>query len=244
MTEQLKEWISRGRELYEKGEYDKAEPFFLKALERSDCFADVHDMLGVVYHNRGALEAARKSFERALAINPRYTEAALNLVVTYNELKRYEDAQRIYQQALRLGSSDEEPIEPFAKGKIANLHAEVAQAYLDAGMLNDAVQELRKAISLCPQFADLRLRLANIYRQWNEPVAAKLELEHAVAVRPNFAPARVTLGVVLLMLGHVDEAIKHWNEVLRFDPDNKAAKVYLRMAKSQPKKPNDSESGG
>jgi tetratricopeptide (TPR) repeat protein len=191
-------------------------------------------MLGVIYHCRGSWEEARKSFERALSLNPRYTEAALNLVVTYNELRLYEDARRVYQQTLSLGKSQEFPIEPFAKGKIANLHAEVAQAYLDVGLLNEAAEELRKAISLCPQFADLRLRLANIYRQWNEPAAAKLELEQAIAMRPAFTPARVTLGVVLLTLGHTEEAVEQWKEVLKLEPENQAVQLYLRMAESSP----------
>jgi tetratricopeptide (TPR) repeat protein len=241
MVEQLKEWVSRGRELYEKGEYDQAEQFFLKVLEHSDSFADIHNMLGVVYHNRGSLEAARQQFESALSINPRYTEAALNLVVTYNEMERYEDAAKVYHQALSLGRSAEFPtIEPFAKGKIANLHAEVAQAYVEVGMLNEAVHEMRKAIGLCPQFADLRLRLANIYRQWNEPIAAKLELEQAIAIRPAYIPARVTLGVVLLMLGHNSEAVQQWNEALTIDPDNKAVQLYLRMAESAPQRQEES----
>lgn len=240
MVEQLKEWVSRGRELYEKGEYDQAEQFFLKILERSDSFADIHNMLGVVYHNRGTLDAARKQFERALSINPRYTEAALNLVVTYNELDRYEDAAKVYRQALSLGRSADHPIEPFAKGKIANLHAEVAQAYVDVGMFNEAAHEMRKAIGLCPQFADLRLRLANIYRQWNEPMAAKLELEQAVAIVPAYVPARVTLGVVLLTLGHISEAVYQWTEALKIDPDNKAVQLYLRMAERAPRRPENS----
>jgi len=232
MVEQLKEWVARGREYYDRGDYDKAEQFLLKVLEKSDSFADVYNILGVINHHRGSMEEARGLFERALSLNARYTEAALNLVVTYNELRLYEDARRVYQQTLNLGKSPDNPVEPYAKGKIANLHAEVAQAYIDAGLLNEAAEELRKAIGLCPNFADLRLRLANIYREWNEPIAAKLELEQAIAIRPSFVPARVTLGVVLLTLGHTEEAIEQWKKAQELEPENPAIQLYLRMAEN------------
>jgi tetratricopeptide (TPR) repeat protein len=233
MEDRVKQWIAQGREHYDKREFDRAEQYFSKVLARSDAFADVQNMMGVIHHDRGRLEAAKDAFERALEINPRYTEAALNLVVTYNDLKRYADAQRIYQDVLNL-SATPQSIEPYAQGKIANLHAEVAQAYQDVGLLAEAIGELRKAVNLCPHFADLRLRLANIYRQWNEPVAARLELEEAVRIRPGFLPARIALGVVLLTLGHAEKAVEQWNEVVKLDPENKAAKMYLRMAVNPP----------
>jgi tetratricopeptide (TPR) repeat protein len=231
MDEKIKQWASIGREHYEKREYTKAEAFLTKVLKHSDAFADVHNMMGVIHHDRGRLELAKEAFERALALNPRYTEAALNLVVTYNDLKRYEDAQRVYQQVLTFASSAD-TIEPYARGKIANLHAEVAQAYFDVGMYNEASQEYRRAINLCPDFADLRLKLANVYRQWGEPVAAKLELEEAVRIKPSYVSARISLGVLQMMLGHVKEAVEQWNEVVQREPDNKAALMYLRMAEN------------
>jgi tetratricopeptide (TPR) repeat protein len=229
MDERIKQWIAQGKEHYEKREFDQAEQLFIKVLSYSDRFADIHNMMGVIHHDRGRLTAARESFERALSLNPRYTEAALNLVVTYNDLKLYEDAQRIYKDMVDLTGGPQD-MEPYAQGKIANLHAEVAQAYLDVGLLSESVQELRKAINLCPHFADLRLKLANVYRQWGEPVAARLELEEAVKVRPGYIPARIALGVVLLILGHTDEAIAQWQEVVKLDPENKSAQMYLRMA--------------
>ncbi len=229
MDERIKQWIAQGREHYDKREFDQAEQLFVKVLSYSNRFADVHNMMGVIHHDRGRLTAARESFERALALNPRYTEAALNLVVTYNDLKLYEEAQKIYRDMVDLTGGPQN-VEPFAQGKIANLHAEVAQAYLDVGLLSESVQELRKAINLCPHFADLRLKLANVYRQWGEPVAARLELEEAVKVKPGYIPARIALGVVLLILGHTEEAIEQWQEVIKLDPENKSAKMYLRMA--------------
>lgn len=232
MEDRTKQLLSLGREHYDKREFDKAEHYLRQVIERGDTrFADVYNMLGVIHHDRGRFEDAQGCFEEALSINPNYTEAALNLAVTYNDLGRYDEAKRIYKAALSRGEESPGQLDPFVKGKIANLHAEVAQAYVDAGMAADAMHELRKAILLCPTFADLRLRLANLYRQQGDLDAARFELEEAVAAKNEFVPAHVALGVVLLALNQRDAALDRWEAALAIDPENKAAQMYLRMAR-------------
>jgi tetratricopeptide (TPR) repeat protein len=185
-------------------------------------------MMGVIHHDRGRFEEARLCFEHALALNQRYTEAALNLVVTYNDLGRYEEAQTAYQRALEQGASGDGNIDPFARGKIANLHADLAQAYIDVGLSNEAVQEYRNAIRLCPDFADLRVRLAHLYRQTGDLPAAHYELGEAIRARPEYIPARVALGVVLFLSGQRDQAVVQWKQALEIAPDDKTASLYLR----------------
>ncbi|RLB55344.1 MAG: hypothetical protein DRJ42_06425 [Deltaproteobacteria bacterium] len=234
MDDSTKQILSLGREHYEKREFDKAEHYLKQIVERSLEFADVFNMLGVINHDHGRFDEAQAFFEEALAINPNYTEAALNLAVTYNDLGRYDEAKRIYQAALSHGEASDNSVDPFVKGKIANLHAEVAQAYQDAGLLREAMQELHKAVLLCPHFADLRLRLANLYRQQGDLDAACFELEEAVKSRPAYAPARIALGVVLLSRGEEQRAQEEWQAVLDVDPENRTAQMYIRMAKNPP----------
>jgi tetratricopeptide (TPR) repeat protein len=232
VDDKLKQAIALGREHYEKREYDKAEHYLLKVIAQgSNRFADVHNMMGVIHHDKGRLEEARDEFKRALDRNPSYTEASLNLAVTFNDLGEYEKAHQVYRAALARDSRGPNELDGFAKGKIANLHAELAQAYLDIGMPNEAVQEYRDAIRLCPQFADLRVKLANVYRSMNDLSAARYELEEAIRVRPQFSAARVAMGVLLLVSGQRQRALEQWEEVLRGEPENKAAQMYLRMAR-------------
>ena len=92
-------------------------------------FADVYDMLGVIYHQKGRLLEAEAMFEEAMRLNPNYTEAALNLAVTYNDQGKYEDARAVYDRIL--SGKDEAPrkVDRLFKGKIANMHAEVGHAF-------------------------------------------------------------------------------------------------------------------
>src|SRR5262245_35811643 len=155
MDDHLKQLLLLGREHYQKREYEKAEYLLRQVADKNDSFADVHHMLGVITHSRGDFADAERHFERAVQINPNYTEAQLNLMVTYNDLGKYEQARLLYAEMRNRGEAGGRQLDPFAKGKIANMHADLSQAYLDAGMTVEAVRELEQATTHGPTFADL-----------------------------------------------------------------------------------------
>jgi tetratricopeptide (TPR) repeat protein len=230
MDEQTKQSLLLGREHYQKREFDKAEPLLKQVIAANERLADVHDMLGVICHANGDFPQAEYHFERALAINPSYTEAALNLAVTYNDRGKYDAARQVYARIRGNSGDDTHGLDPFARGKIANMHAEVAQAYADAGLLHEAIEEYEKAVKLCPQFADLRTRLGTLLRETNDLVRAREQYEAAVRAKPSYVPARVQLGVTLLALGESDAAVDEWRRALEIDPENVPARMYLRIS--------------
>jgi len=236
MDERIKQALLLGREHYAKREFEKAEQLLRQVLEVDDRFADVHDMLGVISHSRGNFLQAEHHFERALQLNPSYTEAALNLAVTYNDRGKYEAAREVYTRIQGKPTGSLATLDPFARGKLANMHADVAQAYADCGLPRQAIEELEKAVGLCPHFADLRTRLGNLLREAGEHARAKEHFEAAVGARPNYVVARVQLGVTLLALGDPNGAEESWKKALEIEPDNTQAKMYLRMLEIQRRK--------
>src|SRR5690349_9514113 len=128
MDEHLKQLLALGREHYGRSEYDKAEYLLRQVVGKTDRYADVYNMLGVIAYSRGDFKDAETSFERAVQLNPNYTEALLNLMVAYNDLGRYDDARKIYSKVRKVGNLGGEA-DPYAKGKIANMHADLSQAY-------------------------------------------------------------------------------------------------------------------
>lgn len=232
MDDRLKQLLVLGREHYERREYDHAEHALRQIVEKTDRFADVYNMLGVILHERGDFVAAEEHFEHAVGLNENYTEALLNLAVTYNDLGKYEAARNVYAR-IRRTDGKVGILDPFVRGKIANMHADLAQAYSDAGCKPEAIAELKRAVELCPAFADLQLRLGTLYRDSGNLALAR---EHYAAARdanPKYAPARVLLGLALLSLGLPDQAVGEWREALAIDPENPTAKMYLRMVEAQ-----------
>ncbi len=233
MDEHTKQLLLLGREYYQKREIDRAEEALREVLAKEDRLADVHDMLGVICHTRGNFVQAEHHFERALAINPSYTEAALNLAVTYNDHGKYEAARQVYARIKGTPNGPLHGLDPFARGKIANMHAEVGQAYGDAGLIREAIAEYEKAVALCPQFADLRARLGALLREVNDLASAREQYEAALEARPTYVPARIQLGVTLLAMGDTRGAADQWRRVLEIEPDNVRAKMYLRITATQ-----------
>jgi tetratricopeptide (TPR) repeat protein len=167
-------------------------------------------------------------FELAVELNPNYTDARLNLMVCLNELGEYELARELYR-ATQKQTEGGTRMDPFARGTLANMHAGLSQAYSDVSMPFEAVRELEHAVSLCPQFADLRTRLGLLYRDAGETHRAREQFEAAKQANPKYLRARVCLGALLLSAGSREQAERELREVLELEPKESTALMYLRI---------------
>ncbi len=151
--------------------------------------------------------------------------------MTYNEQGRYQDAREAYKKMLaaRKTGTTSSHVDPYVRGKLANMHAEVAAAYEQAGLLADAIRELERALALCPSYVDIRGRLAASYRSIGDLPAATREYERVKKENGKLAGPRLQLGLTHYAAGRTEEAAKEWSEVMALQPDNKFAKMYLAL---------------
>ena len=240
MDDHVRELVALGREHFQRSEWSLAAGCLEQVVARGLAFPDVHHLLGLIHHQLGEFELAQAAFQRALDINPSYIEAALNLAIVCNDLGQYERAQQVYGEAVaRVRSSapreasGDEPLDTFARGKIANLHAAVADTYLSVLRPRDAAAEYRRALLLCPTFVDLRLKLAGALREAGDQAAALEELRLAVEQAPAYVPARLALGTCCYASGKLDEAVRQWEEVVRMEPLHRTAGMYLKLLRAQ-----------
>ena len=230
MDDTLKQALALGRGYYLKKDYGLAEQYLTQIVEQNQSFADVYNMLGVIYHDQGQYQKALRAFEAALRINPGYTDAALNLAVTYNDTGRYKDAQDTYRHALSRSGASPGKLDRFVQGKLANMYADIGDVYLSAGLYAEAIAEYRRALTLGPTFVDLRAKLAGALRDSGERDAAIAEYEEVVRQAPSFVPARLNLGLSLYAAGRKEDATAHWRKVLEISPGNRNAEMYLQIA--------------
>src|SRR5262249_4675272 len=150
MADRIEQLIALGREHYNAGELERAEPFLAEAAAARPRFPDIYNMLAVIYHSQGRFQDAAAAFETALRRNPRSTEPALTLSATCTARGKYDRAREVYARAVSASAGQPHALDQFARGKLANMHADLGAAYAGLALFDEAVREYAKALELCP----------------------------------------------------------------------------------------------
>jgi tetratricopeptide (TPR) repeat protein len=115
----------------------------IEAYEReTQRTAVISNKIGVAYHHMFALDEARKYYQHALAMNPKYAEALNNLAAVYHGQHEYKQAERTYKQALKYA--------PNAAITYCNL----GTAYFADEKYKPGMEAYRKALELNPEIFD------------------------------------------------------------------------------------------
>lgn len=227
--ETIRELVTLGKQYFDHKRYEEAEEQLRRVITENVPYADVFNMMGVIQHVKGSFTSAIDFFRRALEINPRYTEALMNLAVLYNDLGEYEEARALYRRLGRRGGKRGEAIEPVLRGKLSNLHADIGDIYRSVGLNDLATEEYEKALRLNPTYFDIRTKLGQSLRESGELDRAVQEFRRVLRADGRYAPALVQLGVTLYTMGKSTEAKRSWRKALEQDPKNEYAQMYLRL---------------
>src|SRR5918912_1356222 len=102
MDESLKQLLTLGRGYFEKRQYGQAEKYLSQVVERHQSFADVYNMLGVIYHDQGQfagaardlgdLDTAIREYEEIIRQNPGFIAARVNYGIALHTAGRSADA--------------------------------------------------------------------------------------------------------------------------------------------------------
>ncbi len=220
--------VARARELFDAGDVHGAVHVLTEVTAGGGGFADAHNLLGLAYSLLGRKDDALKELDCALQLNPRYVDAHLNRAVLLNELGRYEDAEAAFGKAQELGRVDDTGFSAPMASRLANLHAELAEAYVEAGGLDEAIRQLERAVHLRPAFTDLRYRLARLLLDKGEVPRARAELESILKERPS-VDARASLGMACYLAGDHAAARAAWEECRREAPKDARISAYLSL---------------
>ncbi len=222
-------------ELVAQGRVSEAEQALQAIYRQNPGFADICNRLGQLNFQTGNYNRARDFLERAVRLNPDYTEASLNLAVTLNELKQYGKAKEVIDQAKSRATRKKAPIEPFIAGKLANKHKEVGDIYKNLGLFIESIEEYRKALNLSPGFPDIQVKLAVTLREIGMIDEALEILTNITEKRPDYLDARIQLGITYFSRGFLNRASDQWGEVLKTDPSNTKARMYMSFLEGEKK---------
>ena len=221
--------VERAKERIEAGDPYGAVHLLREVTATGRAFADAHHLLGLAYSMIGQPSEALSEYDRALALNPRYVDALLNRAVTLNELGRYDDAVAAFAAAQGLGAVDHTGFAAPVASRLANLHAQLAEAYVEGGGLREAIDQYAKAAQLRPEFLDLRYRLARLRLELGDVALARRELEALLEERPSFFDARAAFGMACYLEGDTAVARAAWQQCRGERPDEPRVTAYLAL---------------
>ena len=112
-------------------------------------------------------------------------------------------------------------------------HNNVGSIYMNIGRLDEAVVELKKALSINPHFEEAHNNLGIAYYRQGLIRDAIDEYKKTLEINPDFAEAHYNLGVAYAGKGMMDEAISEYKKVLAIKPNyakarNNLGAAYLR----------------
>ena len=158
---------------YLQTDLQKAIVSFERAIDINPNHRDAHLELGIVYGQRGRLDAAEEHYEQAIRIDSDYSEAHNNLGTVYARQAQWDKAIEEYRKAL------ENPMYPWPDSAYYNL----ARALSQIGEYDEALIALRNASLVVPLAMPVVLihrEFGRIYEKVGDIELARAAYEEAI----------------------------------------------------------------
>jgi tetratricopeptide (TPR) repeat protein len=182
------ELLSEARSFFIEGHYKQAENLLdILVLERHQN-PEIYQMLATIAYERGSFKKAIGFFNRALEIDPAYTDASIGLSILHNDLGQYEEGKAIFLDAQKALKKPSEPkvgttssLEPekniaqenlfgstsAIKAGIKNKQLELVEMYLEARQYDEAEALINKMLLQDPEDEQAMKHLEKIHKLQN-----------------------------------------------------------------------------
>ena len=209
----LNDLLDEARKAIDAQNYQAAIEPLEKVLAEKDDFAYAHFELGYAYTGLGKTKEARPQYERALELDPKMAEAALNLgILLLNEEPAA--AVRPLEQAVELLPTESRP------------RVLLGLAYEKSGNAERAASAYQAALALDPKDGETSMRLAQLYFRENRPAEAEAKFRAVLASDPQSQQALLGLAESLER-EKKPQAVEAYQSYLQARPDDRAAREHL-----------------
>jgi tetratricopeptide (TPR) repeat protein len=188
--------------------------------------------LGRVEQRRGAHQAAARSFEQALALDPGNEQTTHLLASAYRELGEGERARQLAEGA-RDGVRAKSPTDPIVdrvRRSLRSLQSVIATAKETArvGDVDQAEALYQSVLEVDPESYDALYGLALLEGRRKRFAEAQALLERALEIRPKSSEARLMLSISLASQNQIEAARDELRALLADDPEHMLARGMLQ----------------
>ena len=196
-----------------------------RALVLDPYQAQVHVLLGIVYHGTGKIERAIEEFERARELQPASDDPYRWLGRCYMQKGEMAQAVGYFEKAIEV-----------RPGYWDNYNA-LGIGYYLFGRYRDAAEQFRRVITIQPDNYQGYDKLGSMYSALGQYEDALVMHERAIEIYPN-PESYSNLGTAYFYLGRYEEATKVYRAAIELSPHDdilyrNLGDAYLRVGKAR-----------
>jgi tetratricopeptide (TPR) repeat protein len=216
-----------------KADTKKALEQFKKATAADPAYAEAWFNTGMSYMKLNQQAQATRAFEQALKLEPGSSGPYVQLGTLYLNQGKKDRALEAFKKAIAASEADEKNAKGFLQLRKLNDVRRTTDAYrglaltlLAMGKIDEAVAALKTAVEKVPKDASAREALGEAYLAQNNYDGAIAQLMERLALEPT-SEARLDLAHAYAKKRVAKQAEPLYREVLKNEPDNRAAKMGL-----------------
>ncbi len=158
-----------------------------------------HNILGGFLFGQQEWQEAIKEYEKAIAINPEFSQSYNQLGYAYRFLGKYDDAAAAFQKYIKVLPDDPNPYDSYA------------ELLLKMGKYDESIENYRKALAVNPNFVASHVGIATCYNLKGDCPSARKELDRMYESAKNDGQRRGALfakTVSYVFESDLDNALK------------------------------------
>jgi tetratricopeptide (TPR) repeat protein len=211
--------IEKAQQLHQAGRWQEAERLYMQALEQSPGESNGLHLLGLLHAETGRSDTAAQLLSAAIGIEGPSPHLCRNLGIILERQGKPEAAVACYRQALTM--------QPEA----SEVWVRLAELLGEFGRYGDAAQAWRRAVETNPAPVEdqvpSRLAWARALALAGDRESAREQFERILRIDPEHAAARYDLGVILMQLDRVPQAVAEFERVVASTPSHGGAHINL-----------------
>ncbi len=194
--------LREGFALHQQGKLAEAERIYTQVLQHQPKNFDVLHLLGLLALQTHRTQRGVELISEAIAINPDFVPAHINLGNGLRDLKHPEEALASYDRAIAL------------KPDYAEVYSNRGAALQDLNRPEDALASYDRAIALKPDYAEAYCNRGNALIDLKRPEEALASYDRAIALKPDYAEAYYNRGTALQDLKRIEGALASFDRAI------------------------------
>lgn len=211
------QYFRDGLSFLSKDDCEKALPYFEKAVESDNQYAEAWAQAGFCNEKLGRHNEAIDASKKAVALRPS-AESYFNIGLASFYLKQYKESADAYRQAIKL--------DPY---NAADSYYALGLTYRDWAKPEDEIQAYKQAIKLKPDYTSAYERLGSRYLRSKKYAEAVEIFKQLAILKPGNASAPNNMGEAYLELGKLNDAMESFRQAIRLKPDS--GRAYFNLGK-------------